>query len=426
MKRYSSMTAVLALMLAGALALTGCPKTTGDDDPDTSTIPTIPVSDPVDKTALQAALTAANATKAGTSPSIYWVITADLDTIETTFDSAITAAQTVYDNADADQAAIDSAKTTLEAATTAYTGQKHDTGTNPVAVLTAIKTAYNSGNSPGTLGTQASPTSVTIIVSGTITDTSGASAYGWLDITGENAYPPIVLQGAASGGTLNVAAAPSTNVLHIENNNKVTLGAHLTLTGGTGSLGYGVRVDSPATFIMNGGTISGNIGANYGAGIRVIGGLATFTMNGGTISGNTSTGAGGGVSVETNATFTMNDGTISGNSSNSRGGGVEVEGTFTMEGGTISGNTATAAGGGVNVHTAATAFTKNGGTIYGSDAGGDLANKVTTGLSGGTHYGYAVYWAKTSYLRKFDNTLGPTSAGNLSTAYNTTPWVLAQ
>ncbi|GHV92349.1 hypothetical protein AGMMS50268_28520 [Spirochaetia bacterium] len=402
------------IALIAALAFAGCPTDGGGG------------GDPADKSALQTALTAANAAKAGTSPSIYWVITADLATIETTFDSAITAAQTVRDNAGATQVEVDSAKTTLEAATTAYTGQKHAAGTNPVAVLTAIKTAYNSGTSPGTLGTTSSPTEVTIIVSGTITDTSGASAYGWLDIKGENAYPPIVLQGAAGGGTLNVAAFPNTNVLHIENNNKVTLGAHLTLTGGTSNGGYGVRVDSPATFIMNGGTISGNIGANYGAGIRVIGGLATFTMNGGTISGNSSTGAGGGVSVETNATFTMNDGTISGNSSTStgRGGGVEVEGTFTMNGGTISDNTATVAGGGVNVHNAATAFTKNGGTIYGSDVGGDLANKVT---GGSTHKGYAVFWNKTagSAQKKVDTTLGPTSAGNLSTDSTGSPWVAA-
>ncbi|GHV43593.1 hypothetical protein AGMMS49546_25630 [Spirochaetia bacterium] len=257
----------------------------------------------VDKTALQTALAAANAAKDGTAPSLYWVKAADL----TAFETAITAAQTVYDNAGAAQAAIDSAKTTLEGATTAFTGQKKDVGTtNPITALTAIQTAYSAGS--GSLGTTANPIEVTIIVSGTITDTSGAGSNAWLEISGADAYPPIVLQGAAGGGTLN-AASSGKGVLRIENSNKVTLGANLTLTGGTATSnsGGGVNVAN-GTFTMSGGTISGNT-AQLGGGVNVANGI--FTMSGGTVSGNTADG-GGGVSVDS-GTFTKTGGTIYGN-----------------------------------------------------------------------------------------------------------------
>ncbi|GHV77272.1 hypothetical protein AGMMS49942_20930 [Spirochaetia bacterium] len=371
MKRYSSMTAVLALMLAGALALTGCPKTTGDDDLTdltdlTDTTDTTDITDTtdttVDKSALQAALTAAKA------PSIYWVKTTDLAAFETAltaFETAITTAQAVYNNAAATQTEVDSAKDTLATATATFTTQ-HPAATNPVTVLAAIKAAYNSGNSPGTLGTTgAGATPVTIIVSGTVSYSSDAGSSAWLYIVGTNAYPPIVLQGAAGGGTLN-AAGSSKRVLYIGGNNKVTLGANLTLTGGTSD--------------------------SSGGGVHVSG--VTFTMTGGTISGNTAT--------------------------DSSGGGVAVDnsGTFIMSGGTISGNTATNTGGGVFVNTGAAGFTKTGGTIYGN-SGGATANTATNGNSG--HNGHAVFWWKSDDRKKVDTDV----TGNLSTADPTTGWTAA-
>ena len=72
----------------------------------------------------------------------------------------------------------------------------------------------------------------------------------------------------------------------------------------------------------------------------------------------------------TGGTFIMNGGTISGNTG-SGGGGVCSIGTFTMSGGTISGNTTTTNGGGVYVERRMGStfiggtFTKTGGTIYG-------------------------------------------------------------
>ncbi|MDE7360361.1 MAG: hypothetical protein K2N38_00325 [Oscillospiraceae bacterium] len=105
-----------------------------------------------------------------------------------------------------------------------------------------------------------------------------------------------------------------------------------------------VEVDEECSFIMNGGTISGNNAISGGA-VKVYG---SFTMNGGTISGNTAYSGGG---VDLLGTFIMNGGTISGNTATTDGGGVYIalfsSYSFTMNGGTISGNTAGKEGGGV-------------------------------------------------------------------------------
>jgi uncharacterized protein YjdB len=125
--------------------------------------------------------------------------------------------------------------------------------------------------------------------------------------------------------------------------------------------GCGVYVDG--TFMMKGGTISGNSGSN-GGGVHVSRG--TFTMDGGTIAGNGDTSHyGGGVYVnEPEGAFIMNGGSITDNEGK-YGGGVCLSsgGTFTMNGGTISGNKA------------ATASRKNGVYYEGEDSfirnGGD-------------------------------------------------------
>jgi hypothetical protein len=98
------------------------------------------------------------------------------------------------------------------------------------------------------------------------------------------------------------------------------------------------------------------VGANSGGGVRTYSG--TFIMNGGSISGNLIDGAysdsGGGVHVASGTSFTLNAGGITGNkaeTSTNSGGGVHVHGgTFDMKGGSISGNFAgNNSGGGVNV-----------------------------------------------------------------------------
>ena len=78
------------------------------------------------------------------------------------------------------------------------------------------------------------------------------------------------------------------------------------------------------TFIMNGGTISGNKTDHDGGGVYVEDGC-TFTMNGGTISNNEAHERGGGVYANWGATVNLNGGTITGNSASSNGGGVFVK-----------------------------------------------------------------------------------------------------
>jgi hypothetical protein len=109
--------AAFAALLALSVVFSGC-RGNSPDDPD-----------PVDKTALETALTAANSAKSGVTASgegtdvftaTLWVTPDQLSA----FYTAIAAAQVVYDNADANQAAVDNAATTLETATAAFTGQK--------------------------------------------------------------------------------------------------------------------------------------------------------------------------------------------------------------------------------------------------------------------------------------------------------------
>jgi hypothetical protein len=82
-----------------------------------------------DKTALEAAISAANTAKEGVVASadgsdidsaVYWVTPEQLEV----FVAAIAAAQGVYDNIGADQAMVDNAKSALEAVTTEFNGQK--------------------------------------------------------------------------------------------------------------------------------------------------------------------------------------------------------------------------------------------------------------------------------------------------------------
>ena len=120
-------------------------------------------------------------------------------------------------------------------------------------------------------------------------------------------------------------------------NNKET-GYQATASGG------GVKLTQNATFIMNGGSISGNQGGAGGVYLE----NSTFTMNGGVINGNSAS-CGGGVYISSNnsnssdAIFTMNDGKITGNTA-SYGGGVYIAKKFIMNGGEISDNTASTGG----------------------------------------------------------------------------------
>lgn len=146
--------------------------------------------------------------------------------------------------------------------------------------------------------------------------------------------------------------------------------------------GRGVSVSKNGTFILYGGSITGNTEGGV-----FVGSNRTFTMNGGSITGNTVTGSGGGVYVGENGTFNMKGGEITGNTSSSYGGGVYVYNgaEFTMTGGSITDNVAGASnekksyGGGVYVQKDAIKFTMTGGSITGNKA--KYGGGVWTGAS---------------------------------------------
>jgi hypothetical protein len=211
-----------------------------------------------------------------------------------------------------------------------------------------------------------------------------------------------------SGASLTLDAGSGELTLDGGKNNGITANAALvevvrgTLTMGAGvalqnnsnsnsnNSGGGIDVQN-GTFIMTGGTISGNRSASgKGGGVR-LGGESQwsppmFEMTGGTISGNTSTlsgWGGGGVFVDGEGTFNMSGGEISGNTATNGGGVFQWNGIFNMSGNAvIRGNTAANRGGGVcqghATYTSGGTFNMTGGAIYGSGAG-DLSNTATSG-----------------------------------------------
>ncbi|GHV02904.1 hypothetical protein AGMMS50229_00550 [Campylobacterota bacterium] len=205
-----------------------------------------------------------------------------------------------------------------------------------------LQTAFGSSGESGktatiTMYADENITSGNIAVSGSGTDIT-LTGNAPRTITGYNCWGNdcTALFTINSGASLTLGTAVSDNTI--------------TITGHTNSAsqmraGGGVYVYQ-GTFIMNGGTISGNTaysdnasnGWGIGGGVHVGGTSGSFTMNGGTISGNTAKGngsdgrgIGGGVGIYLSGTFTMNGGTISNNnavntstSANGLGGGVGV------------------------------------------------------------------------------------------------------
>jgi len=159
---------------------------------------------------------------------------------------------------------------------------------------------------------------MTIVVTGPITVTS-----------------PLIIPANADGHTLTITGtgqqltrgfSSASYPISVENGAILSLGNVIIDGGRTGAF---PTVTTSLVFINTGGTLIMN--------------------NGTTLQNNNSTFPGGGVHIGT-GTFIMNGGTISGNSASS-GGGVFMPNVgsqnFTMNGGTISGNTATGQGGGL-------------------------------------------------------------------------------
>ncbi|MCL1891041.1 MAG: hypothetical protein FWG00_03355 [Coriobacteriia bacterium] len=162
-----------------------------------------------------------------------------------------------------------------------------------------------------------------------------------------------------------------------------------TISGNKSSgSGAGVRTTGNSAFRMSGGAITGNTSGSEGAGAYCGGSLV---LSGGTISNNTSAGDGGGLSIR--STFTMSGGTVSGNTAAFDGGGIDLfNGNFSITGGTISNNTAKGSGtafgrgGGIYCQSATFAFNKAtvSGNTAGKNGGGIYCTSTTFTMSGGT------------------------------------------
>ena len=169
-------------------------------------------------------------------------------------------------------------------------------------------------------------------------------------------------------------------------------------TSGQGSYGAGVYVadyanasggdvlfkPTPASFEMNGGTISGNTALDYGGGVLTFpqqGEKVTININGGTISGNqVSKGSGGAIAAFFgDSEVNIKGGTLAGNSAQNYGGGIFLytATNVTISDGVISENKAVM-GGGVCL--------LNGSAV--KQTGGSIENNVANaggGVFGGTY-----------------------------------------
>lgn len=181
-----------------------------------------------------------------------------------------------------------------------------------------------------------------------------------------------------------------------------------TITGNAGGVIVGGNNGS-ASFIMNGGSITGNIvntnnATTYGGGVYVAKG-SSFTMTGGSITGNTVTGiaattASGGVLVVNNgSSFTMTGGEITNNqctvsnifgySGNDFAGGVCVStnlggGSFTVSGdAVISGNTAKGSANNVSLTGSQKINIGSGGLSSGAEIGVDMETPGVFTTGGG-------------------------------------------
>ena len=104
------------------------------------------------------------------------------------------------------------------------------------------------------------------------------------------------------------------------------------ITHADGKKGSGVKVGVYSSFIMYGGSITGNTASNNGGGVNAGAKESSFIMYGGSITGNAATNNGGGVNVGATSTFTMCGGSITQNSATASGGGVYVGGTMNVNG----------------------------------------------------------------------------------------------
>ena len=186
-----------------------------------------------------------------------------------------------------------------------------------------------------------------------------------------NMYGNVTLQNGMFGGNACVVIMGSNSVFNMHG-------------GVIENCSRAVTADSGTTFHMQGGKILNCVSENDGGGVRLY--KATFIMDGGTISGcKARMGTGGGLYATNGSTITINNGTISRCSAANDGGGLYADNsTITINKGTISGCDGRW-GGGLYAEKKST-ITITGGTISRCEvgAGGGLfVDSSTIRISGG-------------------------------------------
>jgi hypothetical protein len=262
----------------------------------------------------------------------------------------------------------------------------------------------------------------TIVVLGTLNDASeqsnnaagvfviqnpqaGEYETGLIRITGD----PALAGGAPA--VLTAAGVSGRRVLAITGDKTTVQLDHITITGGSGWDGGGIRVAGGARLTLtDGADISGNyntatMGDNGENNDKNGGGVvvdnAKLTMYGGSISNNTmntggNNGTGGGVFIANNGEFRLFDGIISGNVAKWVAGVCVYDGVLKMYGGLISGNQISSAqtgyAGGVAVHGPSTAMFGAGAGKFEMTGGNIQGNQQNTG--GGSRGGGGGVWVE--------------------------------
>ncbi|MDO4266636.1 MAG: leucine-rich repeat protein [Eubacteriales bacterium] len=190
---------------------------------------------------------------------------------------------------------------------------------------------------------------------------------GVVAVSGQNASLTI-----NDGGTIeenDLKYVGSSGVVRASNGAKIVMNggaiknnkAVLDDEGDINSTSSGILLYNESSLVMEGGSISGNAGYRGSAVLMYGEGKETFVLKGGTISGNKTSKAGrtdssGAVHVQNNAAFLMEGGSIK-NNQGGKGAGVAVldgplqahesgeEASFIMTGGSISGNSGVTGGG---------------------------------------------------------------------------------
>ena len=190
------------------------------------------------------------------------------------------------------------------------------------------------------------------------------------------------------------------------------------ITGGWANKGGGINVNKTGTFILEGGTITGNRADDHGGGVYVHG---VFTMKGGKIENNYAEESGGGIGLDSGSTLNLEGGSINGNKASSS----DI---------LSSGSTATGRGGGVMVVKDSTVNVKGNPIVKGNksaQSGADvylpsgrrlnLTGALTEGASigvvlgndfGAFTNGYSAYNSGTAPATYFKSTQGYTVALN--------------